>query len=179
MGRRGGDWGGWQRADAKDLLPGYIKKHAWLMFKEKQGEKKYDRKDDKLATNTEVKVLGRLFLLSAMDLNLDDYLSAGIGLLEILVGLGSEQGNVMGCFVSMLLQQTVAKPGMVIKKGFSTLCNKAMGSFENTGLFKIPTWAYLSSLSSVYWFGSNLEKSTKVSERTSGNGYRRLHPQLN
>jgi len=148
--------------DVQKSICSLAKKHAWAVFKGSDKGEKINQKNDKLGTSTDVKALGRLFLLSAVDLDYEGYCRYGLALMERFVSQKTPQGNTMACFVSLLLQQVIENPGMVIKKAFNTLEKKAMSSYEETqNMFKVPTWAYLHSLSSIFYFGSDLVKSNK------------------
>jgi len=84
----------------------------------------------------------------------------GAILLKMLLECNSHQGNILACFVSLLLRIHV-KEGMLVSKALSLIEAKAMASFAVTKIFKPISWAGINALCSLIYIGKDVAKAVK------------------
>jgi len=120
--------------------------------------------DAKLDTMAKVKyrVLGRLFVISALDLDEKKFLEYGSIFLKSLLEENTRQANLIACFLVLLLRCSVDS-GIVLGKWIGVIEQTAFACFSGTKEskrdFKQISWAGLNTLLSTYLCGKDVAKA--------------------
>ena len=124
---------------------------------------KFERKND-IMLSFKFRCLGRLMLISALELDRERFCELGIIILQQLIEPKTLQGNIAACFVALLFKDQVDFGGIMslTGKAYSVVEKAAVNSFkDNAKHFPPIVWGGFNALLSIHYFGKDVELSSK------------------